>query len=320
MTLAAVLSALALAAGQPAPAAVPDAAPAPDAEVSTEVAEVVVTARRIGVPVWRVGDGRSAVVFVGAIGAVPESVRWNTAELERAVAGSRRVLYGADVDFTLGDLFRIVFRNGRWIELPEGRSLDTVVGPDLARRLDAQAAADRIPRDWRRQRAWWIAARLQLSITRRREIERGVTAREAADRAAGRAGVRHAPVLQARFNDVIENAAQDRPTDSACLLAWTEVAEAGDAIFAERAQAWTRSRIAETVASPVSRAEATCWPDSDPTLAPRLRQAWRDAVRRELAQPGAVVAVVPLPYLVEQGGLLDDLQGQGLSIDGPAWR
>jgi hypothetical protein len=32
------------------------------------------------------------------------------------------------------------------------------------------------------------------------------------------------------------------------------------------------------------------------------------------------VAVVPLRYLAEPGGLLDDLEAQGYAIQGPRWR
>ena len=54
--------------------------------------------------------------------------------------------------------------------------------------------------------------------------------------------------------------------------------------------------------------------------APALRNAWRAAVRQELTRPGAIVALVPVRYLTETGGLLDDLQAQGHAIDGPTWR
>lgn len=287
---------------------------------STEVSEVVVTARRIGVPVWRVGDGRSSFVFVGSIGSVPESVPWNADVLEQAVAGSRKVLHSADVSFTAGDLFRVVFRRGRYTDLPRGQSLETLTGPVLAARLDAAAAADRIPEDWRELRAWWVAARLAVGLSREREVRRGVTPLRAAERAARRARIPVEPVIRARFNDVLSQAAQERPSDLGCLQAVAAANEAGLEGVRARARAWTRSRLQEIAASPLSRAEASCWPEADPASAPALRQAWRTAVRRELAQPGVVVAIAPVRYLVESGGLLDDLQRQGFVIDGPAWR
>ena len=97
-------------------------------------------------------------------------------------------------------------------------------------------------------------------------------------------------------------------------------AEAGPAVGRERALAWTRSRIVEVLDSPLTKAEGLCWPEGDADLGPELRQAWRTAVRRELAAPGAVVAIVPLRYLAEPGGLLDDLSAQGYAVDGPRWR
>ena len=295
----------------------PPTAPAAEGP-STEVAEVVVTARRSGVPIWRVGDDRSAVVIVGGIGAVPENVAWNTQALEQAVARSRRVIAGGRASFTLGDIFRLLFRRGRYVDLPEGQSLETLTGPELAARLDALAVADRLPRDWRQNRAWFVALRLNFALTR--EARDGTTALEAAERAARRAHVPSEPVLSVRFNDVLESAAQDRPSDRACLEAAVTAAEAGAAGLRERAEAWSRSRLADVADAPLSRAEGACWPEADPAGAPALRQAWRDAFRRELTQPGVVVAVVPIRYAVERGGLLDDLEAQGLAIEGPSWR
>ncbi len=314
--------ALALAVAQPAPAP-PAAAPAPAAAPEpepTEVAEVVVTARRIGVPVWRVGDGRSSVVFVGTAGSVPRDIAWNTTALEAAVAGSRKVLHTVSVSPTLGDAYRLLFRRGRYTDLPRGQSLETLTGPALDARLRDFAARDLLSNDYRRQRPWWVAGQLRGRLYRPRELRGGPSALEVAQRAARRARRPVQPVLQVRFNDVLRNAAQDRPEDLACLQASADAVDAGAEGVRARAQAWTRGRLDAIAATAISRADAVCWPEIDRATAPALRTAWRQAVRRELQQPGAVVAIAPLPFLVERGGLLDELQAQGYVVDGPSWR
>lgn len=103
-----------------------------------------------------------------------------------------------------------------------------------------------------------------------------------------------------------------------CLEAALATAEAGREASARRVVDWTRSRVPEVIASPAERAYDLCWPFG---AAPaRLRDDWRAALDRELTVPGVTVAVLPLLYLAEDGGLLDGLAARGLDIDGPRWR
>lgn len=290
----------------------------PPAESADEVEAVVVTARRIGVPVWRVGTGPSAIIFVGSIGRIPKEVTWRQNELEAAVAGSRKVLYGVDFTITAGDLYRVLFKRGRWTDLPKGETLATLIGPELNARLAAYAAAGELDRDYAQLRPWYIANKLRSQA--RREAVGGVSASRVAGRAAGQAKVPVEALFKRRFNDVITRAPEERPSDVACLRAVADAADAGPAALHARAQAWTRSRVVEVLASPWTQAEGLCWPEGESGLGPELRTAWRAAVKRELGEPGAVVAIVPMRYLAESGGLLDDLQAQGYTVEGPRWR
>lgn len=293
---------------------------AAEAEPANEVEPVVVKARRIGVPVWRVGNAASAIVFVGSIGDVPKDVAWRSEALEAAVAGSRKVLHSAALDVSLGDLYGILFKRGRWTDLPEGETLDARLDPVLRARLARLAAAGKLPRDYQRLRPWYAAIRLDRLASRADGLRGGASALDVARRTARRSRIPVQPVLRREFKAVITQAANQRSSDVACLDARTLAAEAGPVMVRERAQAWTRSRIPEVLASPETKAEGLCWPEGEAALGPELRRAWREAARRELAAPGAVVAVVPLRYLAEPGGLLDDLSAQGYAVEGPRWR
>jgi uncharacterized protein YbaP (TraB family) len=306
----ALLLAASAASAQTPPASVPDE--------GTEVEAVVVTARRIGIPVWTVSGPNSAVIFIGSIGSTPADVPWRTSELEAAVDGSRKVLHSAALSATMGDVYRLLFKRGRWTDLPEGESLDDRIDPALRARLARLATAGKLPRDYRRLRPWYAANRLNRGALRAGGLDDGASAFGVARRAARKRKLPVEPALNRAVKEVLDQAANQRTTDVACLQATASAAEAGAPMVRARALAWTRSRVGEVLASPLTQAEGLCFPDGEADLGPELRRAWRTIVGRELAQPGAVVAVVPLRYLAEPGGLLDDLSAQGYAVKGPA--
>lgn len=299
-------------------AAAAQSTPAAPADDANEVEAVVVTARRSGLPVWRVGDENSAIVFVGAITSLPKDVTWRQAELEEAVAGSRKVLHSVELNVTAGDLYRVLLKRGRWTDLPSGERLSAKLDPELARRLAGYAAAGKLSRNYDRLRPWYAARRLRRAA--RSGGGGGVTALDVATKAAKRYKRPVVSVLPLFFNDVMARAPEERPTDIDCLRAVADAADAGPGALMARARSWTRGRVSEVIASPWTRSESLCWPEGDSGAGAPLRTAWRTAAKSELARPGAVVAVVPLLYLAEPGGLLDDLQAEGYAIEGPRWR
>ena len=60
---------------------------------ASEEQEVVVTARRTGVPVWNVTGPQGTLVLVGAINWVAPGTRWDPVSLTDAVRQADRVLF-----------------------------------------------------------------------------------------------------------------------------------------------------------------------------------------------------------------------------------
>jgi hypothetical protein len=61
-------------------------------------------------------------------------------------------------------------------------------------------------------------------------------------------------------------------------------------------------------------------PTGDPEIAPLLRTQWREATQTALAQPGVTMGVAGLRILAEPGGVLDQLEAEGLDVVGPDWK
>ena len=51
-----------------------------------------------------------------------------------------------------------------------------------------------------------------------------------------------------------------------------------------------------------------------------MRTLWAQATTRALTQAGVTLAVAPLRILAEPGGVLDQLEAQGLDPRGPEWK
>ena len=171
--------------------------------------------------------------------------------------------------------------------------------------------------DWRR-RSFLITSD---DLLKRAGLVRG--GRDADDvvrGAARRADVEGEAVGFVRGDEIIDNLSTQSPSaNEPCMAASIAAAEAGDGLFAERADDWRSLRVAEVIANPLDVALGQCWPWGDPTIGPQLRGQWLTALSTALDAPGVTLAVAPLRLLAEPGGVLDGLEADGLDVRGPDW-
>lgn len=305
----AVLGALALQT-----AAVAQDVPDPDA---TAVDDVVVTARRAGSPIWQVERGGSMVILVGAIGGVPRDFAWRPEALEAATARSQRILYPVQAEASISDLLRLVWRMRTIANLPNGTTSADYLSPELHARLEAVMATERGDR-WRTQS--FVALGFDL-LEKAGLDRRGRGATDAVRRAAREADVDGKPVGVVRGDELIDNLITQPPSVYLpCIAAAIAAAEAGPAGATARVEAWRSLRVPEVLATPLDKALNVCWPSGDPEIAPVLRTQWAEATTTALGEPGVTLAVAPLRILAEPGGVLDQLEAQGLEVVGPVWK
>ena len=286
-------------------------------EDPTEVEQVVVTARRIGVPVWRVSRGSSTLILVGEIQGVPEDAPWRPAELERAVAQADRVIFPHNVRGSPADIARMFWRVRSFAFLPKGRTLADYVDPSTLERLRALNATTGGGPAGLNLHPFLIADELMTAAGAGELLGEERVADVVAKAVRKHRKKRQVVGLYAASR-VIDAYLVGPGEHVPCLKAAITTAEAGREASARRIADWTRSRVPEVIGSPAERAYDLCWPFG---IAPaRLRADWRAALDRELATPGATVAVLPLLYLAEEGGVLDGLAARELDISGPRWR
>lgn len=297
--------------------AAPLRAQTPTAEEPSTLDEIVVTARRAGAPMWTVERGDSVVILIGSISGVPEGYDWRPQALEAATRESQRILYPIEARASPADLLRMLWRIRTIARLPAGKTISDYAPPALLARLEALQADER-------SQAWRTESLVGLSFELLSEAgrePRGRGAPEVVRAAARTARVPGEPVGILRGDELIDNLITLPPeTYLPCVAAATAAAEAGPEGAAARLDAWRNLRVPEVLANPLDVALNLCWPSGDPEIAPVLRTGWREAATTALGQPGVTLGVAPLRILAEPGGVLDQLQAQGLNPRGPAWK
>lgn len=291
----------------------------PPSQEDTEVEAVVVTARRIGVPVWRVSQGGATIILVGHIDRVPRGAAWNPTALEEAVGLADSVVLPARNRASLADLGRVIYRARSVVRLPKGKTVGDYITSELAGRLQSLQARGALDRSYLKSHPSSLALDLRQHIG---AADRGgVDAADVVRAAARTRKVTMEPITVLGADKLLDSYFEQGPAGSVpCLEASASAAEAGSPAVRARIESWTKSRSAEVLASPVEKAISACQLGHTPELVCSLRAQWRAVVQRKLTEPGVTLGVAPLEYLAEDGGILDSLAEAGLEVEGPRWR
>jgi hypothetical protein len=302
-----------LAALLPASAAAQEPADAPSDNA------IVVTAQRSGAPMWFIETPTGTVILVGEIRAVPKATPWFPDRLEEATREADRVILGARPKFSPGDFFRLLFRGGRFLNLPDKSVAADYLSP--AQRARLAALEQEYDKDYDRRS--FLITGFNL-LTRQLDFDADTLDDDASDivrKAADKADVPITRPERFRGEDLLDDLAAAEPESHIpCLEAAMAATEAGPAIIAARGRDWTRYDIAGVMQNPLEVALGTCWPWADPEVGTQIRDSWTGMITEAAAETGTTLAVVPLRVLAERDGVLDQLEAQGLAIGGPDWR
>jgi hypothetical protein len=314
--------ALALVAAQPAWAQ----PPAPD-EGRTD--DIVVTAVRSGIPVWRVIGPKTTIVLVGTIRDVSKETRWDAASLTEALRKSDRVMFPGAIRYTASIFYApsLAAKAKKMGTLPEGQTLARHLRADQYRRLAALGPGGWLKPGFERRHPLQVAHDLiQEAIGRPgggfisvSKVRPGYGDADGYIKAAvKRYHLNLVPIPTARLKPVMKAFLAASPAEHVpCLMAAVALAEAGRGENRLRSDHWANRRVPEVLASAAQQALETCSPE---TMRRDVSPEVRRTVRGLLDQPLVTVAVLELGALAERGGILDELQAQGFEIKGPAWR
>jgi hypothetical protein len=279
---------------------------------------IVVTAKRSGAPMWTIETPSGTVILVGEIRAVPKSTPWFPDRLEEATSEANRVIIRAQPRFSPGDVFRLIFRGGRFTKLPDKGVAGDYLTPEQRARLARLEEEYDIDYD----RRSFLMTSFDL-LARRLDFD-DETTDDATDVVKDAADDADVPILRPerfRGEDLLDNLAEAEPASHIpCLEAAMTATEAGQPIIAARGDDWRTFDIPAVMDNPLEIALGQCWPWADAELGEEIRGQWVGMIADASGQPGVTLAVVPLRVLAEPDGVLDQLEAQGFPIGGPDWR
>ncbi|MEL6529398.1 MAG: TraB/GumN family protein [Pseudomonadota bacterium] len=279
---------------------------------------IVVTAQRSGAPMWTIDTDNGTIVLVGEIRAVPKSTPWQPDRLEEATAEAQGAIIRARPKFSPGDVFRLIFRGGRFTKLPDKSVAADYL--DEAQRARLAALEEQYDQDYNRGSFLMTAFDL---LARRLDFDDSTT-KDATDivrKAADKADVPIVRPERFRGEDLLDNLVEADPASHIpCLEAAMTATEAGQTIIDKRGEDWRKFDVPAVMENPLEIALGTCWPWADQELGEEIRAQWVGMIEGAVATEGVTLAVVPLRVLAEEEGVLDQLEARDFLISGPEWR
>lgn len=289
--------------------------------------EVVVTAQRIGIPVWRVTGPRTTIVLVGSIGRVTPGTRWDPSALDVALARADRIMFPEAMDVSFG-LFSVIGLIGKWraqASLPKGQTLQAMTTPDQWARLVALRDQGILKPGFERVHPYHLAMTLGRLTRDRRKYETGADGY--VRRYLRKHGEKEVPLAQGNLKDLTAEFFSSAPrAHVACLMEAVTLVEAGEAGAQARAAArdarstaWAARRVPDALKAKPEGGQRSCWPKG--SRMEQVREASLSPAIRDLMGGSQVtLAVLTLETLAKPGGVLDDLAAAGFDVRGPRWK
>ena len=285
---------------------------------AAEEQEIVVTARRIGIPVWKVRSDRGTVVLISSVDIVAPGTRWDAGALGQTLRKADRVLYANMLAVTASPFAAIGYLL-KWrsqATLPKGRTLANLLPPQHFQRLVALQKRGVLKRGFERKHPLHLAMQLRSRTQGKMKETGGISGY--VSEAVKTHKLKAVPIRTINAKSASKSFFATPPQAFVpCLIDAIALAEAGPGVFKARSDAWADRRVADVLASPADKGFRTCIPGN-------LRQAFIPdmsfEVLRLMKQPQLTAAVVDLRTLAEPGGVLDDLTAAGYKVEGPSWK
>lgn len=283
-----------------------------------DVEEIVVTARRTGIPVWRVKGPKTNMVLIGSINGVAKGTKWDPRALTETLLKADRVMFPTVLGISGSPLklFGYLLRWRNHATLPKGQTLADHMSPEQFGRLVQLKNRGVLKAGFERRHPLHLAMSLRNFVEK--QSGSGVDPTNFVRRTVKKHKISTVPITTLKAKTVVNNLFEvPARTFVPCLLDSVALVEAGPAAMKARSDAWADRRVPDVLASPADKVTASCSPITWGVV-PGLN--FSGTINRTLQDPQVTVAVVGLRGLAVPGGVLDDLQAAGYQIQGPRWR
>ena len=292
-------------------------APLP-AQTPDSTDEIVVTARRTGIPVWRVTGPKTSIVLIGSINGVDKGTKWDPGALTQTLRMADRVMFPNIIQLT-GSPFALIGYLAKWRKqatLPKGQTLADHMPADQFQRLVALQRKGVLKAGFERKHPFHLAMDLQESAEGKGGG--GLEATSSVRRAVKKHKLKTVPITSMKAKPVLNDYFASSPRNYVpCLLDTVAVLEAGSGTVKARSDAWAERRVTDVLASPADKMYAACTPAAMGIVD---LEGFAPQIRRMMEEPQLTVAVVSVRWLARRNGVLDNLAAAGFKIQGPRWR
>ncbi|HEX3673405.1 MAG TPA: TraB/GumN family protein [Rhizomicrobium sp.] len=311
--------ALALLLAVPAVALAQDASAPPVQDWSKDGEVVIVTAERPGPALWHIARNGSDVWILGVVTPVPRGLKWNSTEIESIILGAKRVYLPPELTAGVIETSWFLLTGLHKLKLQEGQTLQTALPADLRARYaawlvklgkDADTDADYLP----------AIAALDLENMFRKSAGLEENPDKRIRKLAEKDGVPAAPVSVYQAMPIVNEVQTMSPAnENACMKNALDDIDT-EAVHAEAAaRAWAVGDVAGIKANYSEAKLYDCFSQTRTFAADRehLTDDALNAVRDSLATPGKSLIVMNIGPLLRQGGLIDRLKQQNITVEGP---
>ena len=284
----------------------------PDA---TLVEELVVVGRLPGPAWWRVSDADTTVYVLGVPSLAPKRMQWDRGIFEHRLEGANVVILPfvnvrAKVAGSIGTAFNLMrLKSGGPFEArldPATRVRFVAVRTALGR--DAKHYGTNTP----------LAAGVQLAIDYRDHAE--LTNMDPAKLVRLLAERRGVKVIEKSYDLGPQLGGIIRTPAATGRLCFDEVlaqAERGPGVTQAAARAWAQGDVPGALENERTYERCLTAITGGRTYDERMKADEAAAIAKALQAPGHAIALVPLRPLLAQGGVLDRLRAQGLTVKTP---
>jgi uncharacterized protein YbaP (TraB family) len=305
----------------------------------TTLQTVLVQGAQPGPGLWRVSKGEHTLWILGTLGPLPAEMTWRSGEIEAAIGASQEVLGvgRAKADIGVGAMLKMATLTPSAMRSqynPGKETLEKVLEPSLfARWTQAKESYAISTKDFEKLRPMYASQELYWKAVESAGLTRMSPVGGVVGAAAERAGV---PIVDTGFaypldldrKELKKRIAEVNASSGAdieCFGKTLDVLESDLSMMKLRANAWAVGDVRALRELSSGDINPPCQEVSDATLAflgaaeikRKLRDSWLRAAQASLAKNQSTFAVLPISDLLDQNGVLKDLQRLGYIVESP---
>ena len=312
--LAAVALVLALAA--------PVAAQEPQTGDQQLIDTIEIIAHLPGPALWRVSSPTSQLWILGLAGPAPKQQSWDMRRVGAALDGARELVIPPATSIGLFDVAGLLLDPNHHYHMPANQTLSASLPEPLRTRFeDSAAALGQKPAHYDHWRPMVAAVAIVSDAQKYDQLNPEGPQKTV----MGLAEARKVPVRRLanyKLGDLLRLISESSPqAPNACLALAVDLVPHLPSFAQNIADAWARGDVAAERQAEAQMGTEACF-EAAPGVAQyrnRVAQDWAKDLAASLAKPGKTVVAVDMESLTRKGGLLDQMQAQGLDVIGPAY-